>query len=126
MKKNKILTLILVALGLTLFLVGLIVLFQAGADHTGHGGGVSRASTSIKFGADFYTSSAQYTALAANAVSDLYKLASVVSGIFLMFVGAVEVAVVLMKTDLAEFFKKKEQEEVAETVEAVEAEVVAE
>ena len=122
MKKNKILTIIILALGLAIFLTGFIVLCQSGADHTGHNGGVTRASTSIEFGADFYTSSARYTALAANAVSDLYGLTSTIAGIFFMFVGALEVCVTLLLTDIKEMFKKEEViEEIApEEVQPVE------
>ena len=57
---------------------------------------MSRASTSIQFGADFYTTSAQATGLAANAVIDLYKLVSMASGIFFLFVGGVEICLTLL------------------------------
>ena len=122
MKKNKILTIVLLALGAAIILAGFIILCQGGTSHTGHSGGVTRASTSIKFGADFYTSSAQYTALAANAVSDLYKLTSTIAGLFFMFVGLVEVTVTLLLTDIKEMFKKEEvvEEVVAEAAEPAE------
>lgn len=108
MKKKKILTIAILALGVVLIVAGLILIGQAGASHTGYYGGVSRASTSIEFGADFYTTSAQYTGLAANAVTDLYTLVSVATGIFFMFVGGTDVCVTLLLTDVKELFKKKE------------------
>lgn len=106
--KKKVLTIIILALGITLVIAGVVLMCQAGTDHCGYGGGVSRASTSIKFGADFYTSSAQYTGLAANAVIDLYKLMSMAAGIFFVFTGAVEICVTLLLTDVKAVFKKEE------------------
>lgn len=108
MKKKKILTIIILTLGAAMIIAGLFLIGQAGTSHTGYYGGVSRASTSIEFGADFYTTSAQYTGLAANAVTDLYELISVATGMFFMFVGGVEVCVTLLLTDVKELFKKKE------------------
>ncbi|MBQ6274181.1 MAG: hypothetical protein IJK63_08155 [Oscillospiraceae bacterium] len=95
-EKSKIITLILLALGLVLVVTGLVLMFQSGTSHTGGSGGLSRASTSIQFGADFYTTSAQATGLAANAVIDLYKLVSMASGIFFLFVGGVEICLTLL------------------------------
>ena len=57
---------------------------------------LTSSSTSIQFGADFYTTSAQATGLAANAVIDLYKLVSMASGIFFLFVGGVEICLTLL------------------------------
>lgn len=108
MDKKKTLTIAILALGVFLIIAGMILIGQAGTDHTGHNGGVSRASTSIEFGGDFYTSSAQYTALAANSVTDLYELVSVATGIFFMFIGGTDVCVTLLLTDIKELFKKKE------------------
>lgn len=107
MNKKKIITWVLLALGVLMIVAGLWVLCQAGVDHCGHSGGVSRASTSIAFGGDFYTTSAQYTGLAANAVTDLYEMLSVVTGIFFMFVGGVELCVTLLFTDIKELLPKK-------------------
>lgn len=111
MKKKRILTLIILGLGVTMVLAGLVILCQCGVSHTGHSLGLSRASTTIEFGADFYTTSAQATGLAANAVIDLYKLTSVVTGIFLMFVGAMDICVTLLLTDIKELFRKEKSVE---------------
>lgn len=108
MKKQRIITIAILALGVALIIAGVIFISQAGTSHTGHGGGVSRASTSIQFGGDFYTTSAQYTGLAANTVTDLYELFSVATGIFFMFVGGMDICVTLLLTDIKELFKKKE------------------
>ena len=89
-------------LGIALIIVG-IVFILADEAHTGRTGGVSRASTSIEFGGDFYTTSAQYTGLAANALVDLYDLIQNAIGIFFVFVGAVDCC-------LISFFKRKQQE----------------
>ena len=105
MRKKKILTIIILTLGILLIIAGLILIGQAGTSHTGYNGGVSRASTSIEFGGDFYTRSAQYTALAANAVTDLYALVSVSIGVFFLFVGGVEVCLTLLLTDLKKLFE---------------------
>ena len=107
MKKKKVITAIILILGVAIALAGLVILFQADTSHTGYGGGVTRASTSIKFGADFYTTSAQYTGLAANAVSDLYKLVSLTTGIFFVFVGGMDICITLLLTDIKEVFGRK-------------------
>ena len=116
MTKKKIITIALLALGVALVLAGFIFICQAGTSHTGHSGGVSRASTSIKFGGDFYSTSAQYTGLAANAATDIYKLLSNVAGIFFMFVGAVELCLTLWVTDIKELITFKKKEAPVETV----------
>lgn len=91
MKKGwKILALVL---GIAIFVCGMVLIFY-GNDHTGYAGGVTRTSTSIEFGADFYTTSAQYTGLAANAVCDLYDLVKTVFGMFFMFIGATDVCLI--------------------------------
>ena len=107
MLKKKVVTLIILGLGVAMILAGACVMFQSDAYHTGYGGGVSRASTSIKFGGDFYTTSAQYTGLAANTVTDLYQLTSIVTGIFFVFVGGMDICVTLLLTDIRELFDKK-------------------
>lgn len=112
MNKKKVISLILLALGVAIIVAGVIIVCQAGVAHTGHNGGVSRASTSIEFGADFYTTSAQYTGLAANAATDLYKLISTVAGIFFIFVGGLEICGTLWVADLKELFGKQENAEV--------------
>lgn len=98
MTQKKLFTIIILALGAVMILTGIILLFQCNAEHTGAHGGVTRASTSIEFGGDFYTHSAQYTGLAANAVVDLYKLTSIIGGIFFIFIGAVDICVTLLLT----------------------------
>lgn len=108
MKKREILALILLALGVAVAVAGLIILCQCGESHTGYSYGMSRASTSIEFGGDFYTTSAQATGLAANAVIDLYKLASIITGIFFMFIGGVDICATLLFADFKELFKKKD------------------
>jgi drug/metabolite transporter (DMT)-like permease len=89
-------------LGIALIIVG-IVFILADENHTGRRGGVSYTNTDIKFGGDFYTTSAQYTGLAANALVDLYDLIQNAIGIFFVFVGAVDCC-------LISFFKRKQQE----------------
>lgn len=108
MKKKRILVSTILILGVLLIVTGLILIGQAGTDHTGYNGGVSRASTSIEFGADFYTRSAQYTALAANAVTDLYELVSVSTGIFFVFVGGLDICVTLLLANIKELFRRRE------------------
>ena len=100
--KKKIFSLVLLLLGLVMVVSGIVLICQMGASHTGHSGGLVRASTSIQFGGDFQTTSAQATGLAANAVIDVYKLLSFVSGMFFIFVGCVDICLTLMKTELAE------------------------
>lgn len=92
-------------LGIALIIVGVIFILSEG-NHTGYNGGLSRASTSIEFGADFYTSSAQYTGLAANALVDLYNLVQNAIGIFFVFIGATDWC-------LISYFKRKQQESTA-------------
>ena len=89
-------------LGIALLIVG-IVFILADETHTGIKGGVSYTNTDIKFCGDFYTTSAQYTGLAANALVDLYDLIQNAIGIFFVFVGAVDCC-------LISFFKRKQQE----------------
>lgn len=99
MDKKKCFTYIILGLGLLLTLVGIVILCQCGSDHLGsNNSGVIRASTSVEFGADFYTHSAQYTGLAANTLIDTYKLLSIAIGIFFIVVGLTEVSVTLLLT----------------------------
>lgn len=120
MNKKKFITIIILALGLVLMVVGILILCQAGTDHCGRSQGMSRASTSIKFAGDFYTTSAQATGLAANAVIDLYKLTSVVAGISFMFAGGLDLCITILLTDFKNLFSKKEN--TAATVDSNEAE----
>lgn len=79
-----------IALGLSIALIVAGVLFiMTYENHTSTGEGLSRANTNIEFGADFYTSSAQYTALAANAATDIYGIVKTAVGIFFIFVGGI-------------------------------------
>lgn len=111
MMKKRILTLIILGLGVAMMIAGLFILFQCNASHTGGRGGLVRASTSTEFGADFYTYSVQATALAANAAVDLYKLLSIVSGIFFIFAGGVEVCVTLLLTNIEDLFRVEDRVE---------------
>lgn len=104
--KKKIISLILLALGLIMVVAGIYILAQAGTTHTGTNGGICRASTSIQFGADFYTTSAQATALAANAAIDLYKLVSIVTGFFFIFIGGIDICLTILFADLKELSQK--------------------
>lgn len=96
MKKNNYKN-ILIVIGMLLILVGIIFLVQSKNGHFGKESyGRSYASTTIEFGADFYTTSAQYTGLAANTVVDLYKLVSYAISAFFIFSGIIEITLVLM------------------------------
>ena len=99
----------MVILGLSVALVicGIAILLKSGTSHEGHAGGMTRASTSIEFGADFYSTSAQATGLAANAVIDLYSIFCTVAGILFIFIGGMSTCVVLIKNNIKELFKKE-------------------
>lgn len=95
-KKSGALTFLLIV-GILMTLAGGYFLMQMGKSHVGaNGSGTSRASTSIEFGADFYTTSAQYSGLAANAVIDLYDLTAMGMGAFFIFAGLTEICVSLV------------------------------
>lgn len=96
MVKKKILSVVILCLGIALILFGAWAFIQAENSHTGYSGGVSRASTSIQFGADFYTTSAQYSGLAANAVIDLYELTVYAISAFSVFFGGVDICAALL------------------------------
>lgn len=85
-KKSKILNIAILAIGLAFIVTGIVFIFIS-SSHTGYNGGTSYASTSIKFGADFYTTSAQYTGLAANALVDLFSLVKWAFALFFILVG---------------------------------------
>lgn len=111
----------LLLLGIAMVIVGIVFLLQSGSSHTGaNGSGVTRASTSIKFGADFYTTSAQYSALAANAVVDLYKIVTLAIGAFFIFSGGFSICVTLLVTG-KKTAVSAEVPAAAETAPAVEA-----
>lgn len=88
---QKKLSLIMIVLCACVMLAGVILIANPDPSHASSDlyGGVSRANTGIEFGADFYTKSAQYTALAANAVVDLYSMVRVCFGLLFLFGGAI-------------------------------------
>lgn len=86
MLKNKSkLDKIIFFVGVAMILTGIILAISDNS-HV-NGSGTSYASTRIEFGADFYTTSAQYTGLAANALVDLYDLVRGISSAFFIFTG---------------------------------------
>ncbi len=85
-KIKKIKNIVCALVGVAVIIVGIITIC-ASDSHTGHSGGVSRASTSIEFGADFYTTSAEYTGLAANSVVDTFELLQNCFGIAFIVAG---------------------------------------
>ncbi|MGM9601983.1 MAG: hypothetical protein ACI3W5_10465 [Faecousia sp.] len=116
MKAKKVITAIILVLEVALILMGLYIVIQSGADHTGvNGSGVTRASTSIKFGGDFYTTSAQYSGLAANTLIDLYKMVSLGMGFFFVFVGGISACVTVLKVDSMKAFGKEKPAETETT-----------
>ena len=86
-KVEKIIHIATAILGIVMIIAG-IILLASYESHTGHNGGISRASTSISFGADYYTKSAQYMALAANAACDIYSLVKTFFSLVFIFAGA--------------------------------------
>lgn len=96
MVKKKILSVVILCLGIALILFGVWAFMQTENSHTGYSGGTSRASTSILFGADFYTTSAQYSGLAANAIIDLYELTAYAISAFSVFFGGVDICAALL------------------------------
>lgn len=95
--KDKYIKVCAFILGMILVITGIVFVIKSQDTHTGYNGGLTRASTSIKFGADFYTDSAQYTALAANAVCDLYTMITMGIGIFFVFVGGTDICIIGLK-----------------------------
>lgn len=92
--KRKITKCIALGLSIVMILAGLLFIMTY-ENHTSTGEGVTRANTNIEFGADFYTSSAQYTALAANAATDIYGIVKTAIGIFFIFVGGISCCSIL-------------------------------
>lgn len=87
-KREKTIRIITVVLGALMILSGIIIMTFSNS-HTGSSGsGLSRASTSIQFGADYYTTSAQYMGLAANAACDTYSLIKICFSLSFIFAGA--------------------------------------
>lgn len=94
---KKLFNTIALCLGFALILVGIIFLFLS-ESHTGsNGSGLTRASTSIEFGADYYTTSAQYSGLAANALCDIFVLLKYAFSALFIFLGGLDVCIFLSK-----------------------------
>lgn len=85
-KSKKSVCIITMILGALMIISGIIIMVWYNS-HTGLQGGLSRASTSIEFGADYYTTSAQYMRLAANAVCDTYLLIKMCFSLLFIFGG---------------------------------------
>lgn len=86
---KKICSFIISCCGIALVIAGIAVLATS-ANHCGPSGcGVSRASTEIEFGADFYTTMAQYSGLTANTATDIYSLLNIGYGITFIFSGLI-------------------------------------
>ena len=103
MRKKRFLAIIILAIGVAMIVTGVFLLVQADESHASYNG-IVRASTSIEFGADFYTVAAQYTGLAANTMIDLYKIVAISFGCFFVFAGGIDICVTLMITNL--FYKE--------------------
>ena len=94
---KKLFNTIALCLGFALILVGIIFLFLS-ESHTGsNGSGLTRASTSIEFGADYYTTSAQYSGLAANALCDIFAMLKYAFASLFIFLGGLDVCIFLPK-----------------------------
>lgn len=109
MVKKKALAIVILCFGIALILFGAWAFVQTESSHTGYGGGVSRASTSIQFGGDFYTTSAQYSGLAANAIVDLYELTACAISAFSVFVGEIDICTAVL---YIETLKRPHKEEI--------------
>lgn len=109
-KKSKILNIAILAIGLAFIVTGIVFIFIS-SSHTGYNGGTSYASTSIKFGADFYTTSAQYTGLAANALVDLFSLVKWAFALFFILVGML-IDLLQLKCMVSEKSKAKTESEI--------------
>lgn len=97
-KSKYLCSLFAVILGLILAITGIVVLVFA-ENHCGpSGSGISRASTEIKFGTDYYTHMAQYNALTANTAVDIYKLLKICFGITFVFSGLLTIFLNLPNT----------------------------
>ena len=82
-KMRRYIAVVIIVISVFSTILGIVFVSGSNGSHTGHTGGVSRASTSIEFGADFYTTSAQYSGLAANAATDIYTILSLVFFVFI-------------------------------------------
>lgn len=97
MKKDKICLFIILLIAIAMIITGVLILCSAESFTGLDGVGTTRASTSIEFGADFYTSSARYTGLAANAVIELFRLVRLVSGMAFLLSGLLVAAIDVLK-----------------------------
>ncbi len=114
-RQKKLHNKIALGLGLALILVGIIFLFLDDT-HTGTTGGLTRASTSITFGADYYTTSAQYAGLAANALCDIFTLLKYAFATLFIFLGGLDICIFLPKIMQNHLFTtEKQQNETIET-----------
>ncbi len=112
--EKRIIKLIVLALGIFLLVFG-IVFLKSSEDHQksyeddygifGHEI-TTRADTGIEFGADFYTTSARYTALAANTVTDLYHIVKVGMGVLFIFFGSIDICGVLYFSNINKYANK--------------------
>ena len=101
------------AIGFAMIIAGFVFLFLSSSHIGANGIGLSRANTNIKFGADFYTTSAEYTGLAANAVVDLFAIVKSAIGFFFIFTGAIDCLawLVLMESKEVSAEEKTEDKE---------------
>ena len=109
--KKKVITCILLLLGILMIILGIIAICQCETSHGLINGSsehsyTTRASTKVRFGADFYTTSAQYTGLAANAVCDLYTFVSCAFGIFFIFIGGLDLCLTFLFFNIKEIIAK--------------------
>lgn len=97
MKKEKVCLFIILLIAIAMIITGVLILCLE-ENFTGpSGSGLVRASTEIEFGADFYTSSAKYTGLAANAVIELFRLVKLVAGMAFLLSGLLVAAIDVLK-----------------------------
>ena len=95
-------------LGIILVIVGIVFLFKSQDSHTySRDSEFTRADTSIKFGADYYTTSAQNSALTANGVSDLYAMVTFGIGTFFIFIGGIDICLVIPNLEKSKSKVKK-------------------
>lgn len=83
--------LIALILGIILVIIGII--FMIRSQNYNYNGGVSRSTTSIVIGTDFYTTE-EYIGLTTNAVCDLYTMVTMGIGIFFVFLGGTDICII--------------------------------
>ena len=104
-KRTKFLDTLIILIGLSMIISGILFALTSNS-HCGYNGGLSYASTSIEFGADFYTTAAQYTGLAANTLVDLYDLVKMAIALFFIFAGLLVDCLQLKAIRIAKSVKK--------------------